>query len=147
MEQSREQRITFTLHHLVAELDDYADAVLRADFGLTYRQFLFLAVLLHGPALDVTHLAEALGVSKAAVSKRLPFFAEKGLIRTSGDPDNARRVLVALTGAGRDRVQEAATALEREFLRLFPAEEGAELERLHDGLRRMLEVVRTRRRL
>ena len=42
------ERITVTLHELVAGLDGYADAVLMHKYGTTFGEFSYLAVLAQG---------------------------------------------------------------------------------------------------
>ena len=111
-----EQRISFTLNGLVHEMNSQADGILRAQFSLTYSQFLFLQVLAEGQPLDITHLAEALNVTKAAVSKRIEWFVGRDLVMTSREAGNAKRVLVSLTPQGLWLAQTSGDFLEREFL-------------------------------
>jgi predicted transcriptional regulator len=73
-------RLTFTLHELLAELDAFADGALRSGYGVTFNQFQFLALLYDAEPADMTTLARYLGVTKAAVSKRVPGLVEDGWI-------------------------------------------------------------------
>lgn len=113
------ERITFTLHHLVAELDAYADALLQSRYGVTFSTFSFLAAAADVEPVDITTLARCLAVTKAAVSKRVPALVADGWITTSGDPHHGRRVLISLTPAAHDLVRVAGGELEKDFGDLF----------------------------
>lgn len=110
-------RITITLHELVAELDIYADAVLQQRHGVSFNLFEFLATLAEVGPVDVTGLARCLRVTKAAVSKRLPGLVDDGWIRT--EAGTGRRVVLSLTDKGHALVQRAGGELEAEFTEML----------------------------
>ncbi|TFH72959.1 MarR family transcriptional regulator [Cellulomonas sp. HD19AZ1] len=136
-------RVTVTLHHLVDVLDEFADDVLNREHGVTFNQYLFLAVLCGLDRPDVTSLARCLRVSKAAVSKRVGSFVAAGWVRTHDDPRNARRVLLDLTPAGRTLVDTAGRRMEHEFTSLFADVTDVDLDRLHTDLTTVLTTLRT----
>lgn len=109
------ERITFTLHELIAELDAYADDVLRQHYGVSFNHFQFLAVLSDVEPADMTTLARCLGVTKAAVSKRVPALVDEGWIVATSPVGGGRSILLTLTPKGTDLVRTAGTALEAEF--------------------------------
>jgi DNA-binding MarR family transcriptional regulator len=129
-----EQRISFMLNSLVRVMNGQADALLRAEYSITYSQFVFLQVLSESGQLDITRLAQALGVSTAAVSKRIDWFAERALVRVDQDPTNAKRVLVSLTAQGADLAKKSADFLERRFLNAVAAAPGVDFAALGDTL-------------
>ncbi|GAA1519650.1 hypothetical protein GCM10009761_22600 [Agromyces terreus] len=132
-------RITVTLHYLVDRMDRYADQLLQERFGMSYSQFMFIAVLADlAPPPDITTLATCLGVSKAAVSKRVPSFVEAGWVATRADPANARRVLLEITPAAGRLLDEALPVLERSFTETFDDLDGVDLTRLHDDLKTVI---------
>jgi len=106
-------RVTVTLHELVAELDLYADEVLRERHGVSYNLFEFLATLAELGPIDITGLARCLRVTKAAVSKRVPSLVAEGWIAT--EPGGGRRIVLSLTEKGAGLVQQAGGELEAEF--------------------------------
>lgn len=108
-------RLTFTLHELIAELDAFADAALQAGYGVTFNQFQFLAVLYDAEPADMTTLARCLGVTKAAVSKRVPGLVEEGWITAVSPPGAGRSILLSLSAKGAALVRDAGEVLEREF--------------------------------
>jgi DNA-binding MarR family transcriptional regulator len=108
-------RLTFTLHELIAELDAYADGVLRAGYGVSFNHFQFLAVLADTEPTDMTTLARCLGVTKAAVSKRVPGLVDGGWIEAGSPVGSGRSVLLSLTPKGAALVRDAGGVLEREF--------------------------------
>ena len=135
------RRLTYSINELAAAINAYADRVLRARWGITINQFTFLAVLEEGQPIDVTHLAECLGVTKAAVSKRVPVLVGKGLVQTSADPANARRVVLTLTDEGLKLAREAGDVLEAELEQMFVDRTDLDLERLHADVRALLNTV------
>ncbi|MCL3859639.1 MarR family winged helix-turn-helix transcriptional regulator [Actinotalea sp. K2] len=134
-------RITYSLNHLVTAMNAYADQVLAERWGLTFSQFTFLAVLEDGQPLDITRMAECLGVSKAAVSKRVPGLQAKGYVQTVADPANARRVLLTLTDEGLRLAHEAGGLLDAELTQLFEGRADLDLDRTHADVLLMLEAV------
>ena len=109
------ERLTFTLHELVAEIDAYADDLLRERYGVSFTHFEFLAVLSDVESSDMTTLARCLGVTKAAVSKRVPGLVADGWIYAASAPGAGRSVSLTLTLKGADLVRDAGAVLEREF--------------------------------
>ena len=108
------KHLTADLHELVFAMDAYAGRVLSDHFGLDYSRFVFLSPLLGGP-LDITRLAESLNFSKAAVSKRVPILEREGWVGTTEDLSAGRRVVIALSESGRDRIGAAAGELNGRF--------------------------------
>jgi DNA-binding MarR family transcriptional regulator len=129
-----EQRISFMLNSLVRVMNGQADALLRAEYSITYSQFVFLQRLSESGQLDITRLAQALGVSKAAVSKRIEWFVERALVRVDQDPTNAKRVLVSLTAQGADLSKKSGDYLERRLLGAVAAAPGVDFAALGDTL-------------
>ena len=140
-----EDRFAFTLHHLVAELDGLADAVLRKEFGITHSQFAFLLAGQDTQPVDVTTLAKRLAVSKAAVSKRVTWFVHRHFITVAHELQRGRRVVLALTPNGADLARRASDVLDRRCCELSAEFEGVDLPAMHEGLQAMLEQVRTAR--
>ena len=110
-----EKRISFLLNIVVKEMNRQADGLLRQEFGITYNQFVFLITLSENSEIDVTRLAEALGVTKGAVSNRLTWFNQRGLASSQHKPGNTKQLLVRLTPQGLALAQDAGSFLEKTF--------------------------------
>lgn len=133
-----EKRISFLLNALVKEMNSQADSLLRARYSITYSQFLFLQVLAEATQLDVTRLAEALGVTKAAVSKRLEWFTERQLVMTTHDPQNGKRVLISLTPQGELLARESGDYLEARFMVAITETPNIDFPRLNNDVHSLL---------
>lgn len=132
--------ITFTLNHLVTELNNAADAILRQRFALTYSQFIFLLTLYSCGFTTASGLAASLGVSRAAVSKRTEWFVTRGLVEVDSSSQDKRAVQLSLTAPGESLVRDAAALLEAEFHRLFSSlEREAQVDL--DAFHRTLTIV------
>jgi DNA-binding MarR family transcriptional regulator len=129
-----EHRVTFTLNHLVGELNRNADRILRDEFGLTYSQFLFLLHLDSAGTVSSSVLARNMGVSRAAVSKRISWFTSRGLVRSGQARDDNRVLTLSVTPEGRRLVQEMSDVLERRFRERFNPLEEVDLEELNRTL-------------
>jgi DNA-binding MarR family transcriptional regulator len=127
-------RITFTLNELVYVLNSTADRLLRANFELTYSQFLFLVTLMSQDKPTPSYLAECLGVSRAAVSQRLSWFQERNLVRVSRVSGNEKNLALELTRKGELLATRSADFLEKEFRILFDQISSVDLEQLDKTL-------------
>lgn len=132
-------RITFTLNELVYVLNSNADRLLRANFQLTYSQFLFLVTLRSQDKPTPSYLAECLGVSRAAVSQRLAWFQERNLVKVSRVSGNEKNLSLELTRKGELLATQSADFLEKEFRILFASGTSVDL----DELDRTLTQVKT----
>ncbi len=130
-------RITFTLNHLVAVLNSSADRLLRANFSLTYSQFLFLVTLQGLGKSTPSSLAERLGVSRAAVSQRLSWFEERQLIEISSTKGNLKNLSLRLSKRGSDIASQSADFLEAEFRKLFNGLPEVDLNALDKTLKQL----------
>ena len=128
-----ESRVTYTLNRAAAVINGRADSILRARFDMTYSQFVFL-MRLGDDQRSQAELAALLDVSPAAVSKRVGWFADRGLVKTSQDRDNARKVMLSLTARGRTQVRRAADELEAAFITAFEGIDGVDLDALNTTL-------------
>lgn len=141
-------RITFTLHELVAELDAYADDVLRTRHGVSFNHFQFLAVLSDVEPADMTTLARCLGITKAAVSKRVPALVDGGWITADSPPGSGRSIRLMLAPKGASLVQRAGAELESEFAAMLAdpalADDPIDVPRLNRQLVALTALVQRR---
>jgi DNA-binding MarR family transcriptional regulator len=130
-------RITFTLNELVYVLNSTADRLLRANFEITYSQFLFMVTLMSQSNPTPSFLAECLGVSRAAVSQRLSWFQERNLVKISRVSGNDKNLSLALTRKGETLATQSANFLEKEFRVLFDNAAFVDLDKLDKTLTQM----------
>ena len=72
------------------------------ELGLTYPQYLAMLVLWEAPApLTVGAVGERLHLDSGTLTPLLKRLEESGLVQRQRDPDDERRVNIALTAAGR----------------------------------------------
>jgi len=127
-------RITFTLNELVYVLNSTADRLLRANFEITYSQFLFMVTLMSQTNPTPSFLAECLGVSRAAVSQRLSWFQERNLVKISRVSGNDKNLSLSLTRKGETLATQSADFLEKEFRVLFDNAAFVDLDELDKTL-------------
>ena len=130
-------RITFTLNELVYVLNSAADRLIRANFEITYSQFLFMVTLMSQTNPTPSYLAECLGVSRAAVSQRLSWFQERNLVKISRVSGNDKNLSLALTRKGETLTTQSADFLEKEFRVLFDNAAFVDLDKLDKTLRQI----------
>jgi len=135
-------RISVTLHEVVSYFDAYADAYLRKHHATTFSHFRLLATLAELGTSSVTELAECMVVSKAAVSKRVPELVRDGWLVTSGDPANARRVMLDLTPRSWALVEGAGGELNDFFDQVLATIPGLDQEAFHANLLAMTQFLK-----
>lgn len=75
--------------------------------GVTYPQYLVLLVLWERDAMAVSEIGERLFVDSGTLTPLLKRLEARGYVDRNRDPDDERRVVVRLTGAGKALRQEA----------------------------------------
>jgi DNA-binding MarR family transcriptional regulator len=141
-----QHRVTFTLNHVVGELNKNADRILREEFGLTYSQFLFLVHLDSAGTVSSSVLAKNMGVSRAAVSKRVSWFTSRDLVRSGHTPSDNRVLTLALTSQGKRLVAQMSDHLEQRFRERFDSFEGVDLDELNRILLSVLDHLQEPRK-
>ena len=117
------------------------------DVGLTYPQYLTLLALWgDGEPMTVGELGGRLRLDSGTLTPVLKRLEEAGLVTRRRDADDERRVLVAVTAAGRDLEDQVADVPSRlvESLGLDTAE-FQQLRQLLDGLLDRLDAEPTTR--
>lgn len=83
---------------------------LLAPLGLTYPQFLVMALLWQKDGQTVNGLGGQLGLESSTLTPLLKRMEKAELVRRARDPEDERRVRVSLTESGRD-LRAAATGI------------------------------------
>jgi DNA-binding MarR family transcriptional regulator len=114
------------------------------DQGLAWWEFQTLKDLRHRGApyrATPTELADSLGLSPAATTKRLDAMERAGYLRRDHDTGDRRRVFVTLTDAGRQAWEDNIAAQDRIERRLLAALAPAEQDQLITLLRKLVRVT------
>ena len=137
-----EEKLSRTLHALTARLDRAADAILRAEAGLSYSRFLALFMVRSLGADTQRALADRLGVSEPSVSRMTRVLAEQGLLQVVPDPEGGNRRQLTLTPAGEQVVKRWGGLLEERFAALLD-EAGVPYRTYADYTERLLKRLET----
>jgi len=106
--------------------------------GLTALQYTSLTVLERHPDLTAAHLARNSFVTAQSMADMVTALLDRGLIERHRDPNDRRRLVLALTDEGRrllDRLRPQVADLEARMLAPVPDQDAA-------GLRHTLEACR-----
>ncbi len=96
--------------------------------GLTYPQYLVMLVLWEASPRTVGALGEALDLESSTLTPLLKRMEAQGLINRTRDPEDERRVIIALTETGAALRDKARTVPEQLLCRLdLPLEELGDL--------------------
>src|SRR5438874_2436019 len=116
------------------------DTDLERETGLALADFDVLAQLAkaHGE-LRITELADRALISRSGMSRRVARLADEGLVRRDRARSDARGVVVALTKAGMDRLDETAPVHARGISELFVGQlDDQELALLERALNKLI---------
>jgi DNA-binding MarR family transcriptional regulator len=119
-----------------AELDELARPA-----GLTALQYTALTVLERHPDITAAHLARHSFVTGQSMADMVTTLLNRGLIERHRDPADRRRLVIALTPAGRrllDGLRPQVDALQERMLSLHSDRQAAELRHSLELCRRAL---------
>jgi DNA-binding MarR family transcriptional regulator len=106
------------------------------EIGISGAQLYVLQELSQQPAGSLNDLAERTTTHQSSVSAVVSRLVERGLVRREPSPEDARRVQIALTKAGRDIVDSAPPSAQAQLV--------AGLKRMEPDDRRMLAELMER---
>jgi MarR family transcriptional repressor of emrRAB len=114
-----------------------------AGFGLSGSAFLALAMIFgsEGGVLNPCELSEALGASRANVSRLVDELVAAGWVKRQGSRDDGRRIVLSLTAAGRKLLGKVLPLLWQRvtsLLSVFSDREQAQFDHL---LRKLLTAL------
>jgi len=130
-------RLGYLLKHVQLRYFELTAAAL-APLGITGQEATVLRAIDSADPLSQGEIARRMGIDRTTMVALIDELQRKGLARRRQDPDDRRRNVVELTGAGRDTLRqagEAGEAAERRFLDPLPA---AEARRFRQVLRALL---------
>jgi DNA-binding MarR family transcriptional regulator len=108
-----------------------------SEFGVTADQFVLLATLARGQALNQRELARRMPSDPSTVREMLVLLEKRGLVQREMHPTDARARTVALTGAGKRKFQKlwmAGEEIRSTMYGVLSADEAQELVGILDRL-------------
>lgn len=131
--------VVVRLHKIVFILDRRAHQLIRDRLGLAYSQFMIIMALKHRGRISQVHLAEASGLTAAAISRKVNDLVIKGFVRDQVNPRNRRQHVLTLTPAGERAAGKAQEALGGAFDSIFRRLSRPEQTALDRGLQALLD--------
>lgn len=89
--------------------------------GMSLAQLFVLQQLAERPADSLNDLAERTATHQSSVSVVVKRLVDAGLVTRTAAPNDRRRVQIALTGSGRDRLQDAPKTVQAQLMTAFDA--------------------------
>ncbi|MCH5641142.1 MULTISPECIES: MarR family winged helix-turn-helix transcriptional regulator [unclassified Gordonia (in: high G+C Gram-positive bacteria)] len=99
-----------------------------------------LTILYRHESLRITQLVAMLDLDKSTVTRQIDSVERLGLARRTPDPDDARARVVALTGAGRERVDAVVASAVADWRARLNRWDAADIRTLTELLRRLADV-------
>lgn len=128
------------MRRIIRAVDLYSRRLI-AQSGLSGPQLTCLRALAQGGSMQTYQLADAVHLSAATVCGILNRLEQRGLVVRARQTDDRRRVLVSLTEAGEDTVDNAPPALHDKFLLKLRALPPGEQEAIKGTLAAIVEMM------
>ena len=136
----------YRIMHLAALMARQARQSVKRDIGLPQAQWRVLLQLAVGGAQNPNAVAQETGLARSHVTQALQALGRRRLVSRKADREDGRRIVVALSGAGRALVEDGMLAHAPRRARLvagMSARERATLDRalakLTDAVQRLLD--------
>jgi DNA-binding MarR family transcriptional regulator len=139
-ESQREPTLLYVLKQVELAVRARLDEIVRPE-GLTALQYTALTVLERHPDLTASHLARRSFVTAQSMADMVSTLRARGLIERHRDARDRRRLVLALTSAGREVLSEfqpRVAALETEMLGELTEDEARQLRRAVESCREVL---------
>lgn len=133
-----ETRLTFKFAVVQRQLDRQLARIL-SDYGLSVTGYRVMAIIEAFGETSAAELGRMGGLDKGLVSRCVADLSAQGLLAARADPTNARRRILGLTPAGRERLAALQPAVDVRNAGLHGLFDGEELARLHEALDRMTD--------
>lgn len=141
LEEKKRANLGHTLLKAARLWDERALNEVRADHPTVRRTHLSVLPHLDLEGTRLTVLAERAGVTKQAMGQVVEEMVDAGYLERRPDPADGRARLLALTDRGRASLLDGLAALGRVEARVRAELGDEELDRLHDGLARLLAAL------
>lgn len=136
----KEEEILKSLRRIIRAVDLYSRKLMTRT-GLSGPQVICLQQLAAGGPMQTSHLADAVNLSSATVCGILNRLEQRGLVIRERQATDRRRVLVSLSDAGQDTVDNSPPALHDSFLFKLRALPETQQQRIHQTLTDIVEMM------
>lgn len=140
MTASDSQRILDALRRLVRLLRLY-DRAAQSRLGLSAAQLYVLAELGKTPSLSLGELADRTHTDQSSVSVVVTRLVQRGLVERQRAQDDARRLVLTLTRAGRAALQKAPPVAQEQLLEIVGRIPAPERKRFADTFVQLVEEM------
>lgn len=137
---STERDLPMALRAAYLSLHRVSDASF-ASYGVTADQFVLLATLSQGQALTQRELASRMSSDPSTVRAMLVLLDHGGLVKRQSHPSDARAKTVALTAAGKRKLQQLWNASQQIRDKMFGCLEPSDAGTLVELLRRVANAL------
>lgn len=134
------QRVLDAIRRLVRHLR-VADRAAQTELGLSSAQLFVLSELGKTPAISLGELADRTHTDQSSVSVVVARLVEAGLVQRDRAGEDARRLELSLTRAGRSVVQRAPTVMQEKIVQAVDAMPATEQKRFADSFSKLLDDI------
>ena len=134
------QRVLDAIRRLVRHLR-VADRAAQSELGLSSAQLFVLSELGKTPAISLGELADRTHTDQSSVSVVVARLVDAGLVQRERAGEDARRLELSLTRAGRGVVQRAPGVMQEEIIQAVDRMPAAEQKRFADSFNRLLDDI------
>ncbi len=134
------QRVLDAIRRLVRHLR-IADRAAQTDLGLSAAQLFVLSELGKTPAISLGELADRTHTDQSSVSVVVARLVDAGLVQRERAGEDARRLELSLTRAGRGVVQKAPAVMQEKIVQAVERMSSAEQKRFADSFSRLLDEI------
>lgn len=134
------QRVLDAVRRLVRHLR-VADRAAQTELGLSSAQLFVLSELGKTPAISLGELADRTHTDQSSVSVVVARLVDAGLVQRERAGEDARRLELSLTRAGRGVIQRAPGVMQEEIVQAVERMPAAEQKRFADSFARLLDEI------
>ena len=134
------QRVLDAIRRLVRHLR-VADRAAQSELGLSSAQLFVLSEIGKTPAISLGELADRTHTDQSSVSVVVARLVDAGLVQRDRAGEDARRLELSLTRAGRSVVQRAPTVMQEKIVQAVDEMPATEQKRFADSFNRLLDDI------
>lgn len=116
---SKAIKLSRLIHTFVMDIESDIDEILRSSTMITGSQFFLMSCIEEEKSASQAHIATALKISEAAVSRHIKNLHGKGFVTSSKNMENLRTRNISLTHLGSETLDSAKLALKPFFDHLY----------------------------